>query len=658
MPGKFVFQPASSSNNMKKLLENPTTPLVAILKHEMLGTTVRNELKAMVAYFFPPTEMEKSSPDLPRLEELLDYALTSKNENPNYKILQLNRNASNLLAHCFTKFMDEVVKDPCKRVARRLRNFINDSKNNTNPIICGHFQRIIENYFRHEPDEFTTDLNDGFTLDKLVDFLIDHVNILPYRELLSDILSEFSDLFGPNVVDKILLAAAKNVFSISLFITKNFNKSHQFSLSTALKKNKFTCETLQKIQPININKQKIPLPDFLLNEHYDEAMAPVILDESFLRSQQQFVKFNKKTAKQYTSLDEIIQLIYCLLSSIRLAAISETSIIEHCQNEKSIRLLLICGVFADSNSPISIEAFNLLYHIIYGYDNIPKMTEIPKIVDDFAANFIFDPESMTTQMFAAFPIFWNYRYDTVISESQEINGNKVAPYKVIDPNDFDKETKSEYPLCLLKKPYKKPKGSTPLEFLSPIFFSEPPLNTTFNVRFMEILERLNKERLDILGEETDANNLNEEDKKKLLEIDLIYFEFIRNRFDLNKENTNVTIFGALEVVTPLVTTDKFFHPDSMTTADEEQQKMHRVPLNGHILKLLQFLMDPNLSKFLDVSDEDPGIFYDFIPDRNKLSNDYFNATKQYEKLMKMAEKSAVILEHTQGTIPQKVDEFD
>ena len=639
------FRSLSTGNNFTKLLEDYDTPLETILGHEGFASAVRNSSKQLIQYFFPDSEMEEHAPNIVHFDDLIDYALSLKFTDPKYKIMQLNRNAANLLAYHSTKFMKLAVQDPCKRLSLRLREFINDKECNQNTILAGHYQRICENYLRCEPDEFTVDYDDGFTLQKFIDFLIENVHILPYRELLSDVMSEFNEIFGDKIADLILEKAAKIVFFISDFLGNTFSHSHQFSFNSALKTNNYTLESLDKIQPINVNKEKIPLPEFLIHPlDNDEPMPPVILDQEFLHKQQDFVKFDEKLKSNFENVDQIINCIYCMLSTIRLAAVGVTEIYKNLQNENSIHLLLIIGVFCDSSSVISIEAFYMLRCILYGYDDIPKMDAIPKIIDEFAENFTFEPDAMTTQMFSAFPIFWNFRYLTTATSKDD--------YKVIDPSKFDKETQKEYPLNLFKTPYKKPQGKTPLEFLTPLFFSEPPLNTTFNVRFMEILERLNNDRQELFGDKTDVNELSPQVQKKVLEIDLIYFEFLRNKFDYNNTLKNVTVNDILAVVTPLVTTDEFFHPNSKTTSDEEQHKMHRVPLNGHILKILQFIRK---TKLLEPSEEDQGIFYDFIPESNKLTTKYYQAVQKYEELMTAAEKNAVILE---TNTPMIVDEIE
>ena len=617
-----------TSKELTKILSNPDTTIEAVLSHEQLGIAARNESKSLVNYFFPPSEIGKSNPSLPHLKQLLDFALTTNNQDiSKYKMLQLNRNASNILSQYFAKFFKFAVADQSKMVFRRLRGFMFDKSNNTNPIICGHFQRIIENYFRNSPEEFSKDYNDGFTLDKFVDFVIDHSSIFAYRELLSDLMSEFTDIFGDSLPNK----------AIPSLMSNSLKRSHQFSLSTQLKSEKYTAESLGRIQPINVKKKLIPLPDFLYREFEEETMGPMIINNLFFEEQKKFVNYKKDT--NIKSFDQIVLHVYSLLSSVRLASVGATQIIQNFQNDDSIRYLLICGIYSDSNSSISAEAFRLLRYVLYGYDDIERMRTIPKIVNDFAANFVFDPDSMTTQMFAAFPIFWNYRYKVV-----EPSSASSKCYKDIDPKskEFNDEDRRSYPLNLLKNTcYRRPRGKTPLEFLTPIFLSEPPLNTTFNIRFMEILERLSKDRSDILGEETDVNNLKISEQKKIFEIDQIYFEFLRNRFDLNHENKNINVFQALQTITPLVTTDEYFHPDSKVTDDEERLKKHRVPFNGQITQIFQFIFE---TKLLEPSDEDPGIFYIFIPERNQIPNEFFNQMSKYKVLMTKAMENAVILE--------------
>ncbi|KAK8883018.1 hypothetical protein M9Y10_045666 [Tritrichomonas musculus] len=643
----FNFKNNDTAKDLIKILSNPDTTVETVLSHEQLAIAVRNESKNLINFFYPPNELGKQDPSLPHLKELLDFALTTHNpDNSRFKIYQINRNASNILSQYCSKFFKAAVADKSKLVFRRLRGFMFDDANNTNHIICGHYQRIIENYLSNCPDEFKNDYGDGFTLDKFTDFIIEHASIFAYRELLSDMMSEFTDIFGEDLPDKVLRAAARSVLSITSSMPDSFKRSHQFTLSTHLKSQKYTAQTLEQIQPINVKKKIIPLPDFLYRNFEEESIPPMIINQSFFEEQKRFVNYPKSlnTKKPF---DQIILHVYSLLSSVRLASVGITQIIQNFQKEESIRYLLICGVYSDSNSSISTEAFRLLRYVIYGYDDIQRMREIPKVVDDFAANFVFEPDAMTTQMFAAFPIFWNYRYEVVETATKQ-----PFKYKDIDPQnpEFNNDDRRSYPLNLLKKSrYRRPKGKTPLELLTPIFFSEPPLNTTFNIRFMEILERLDQDRRDILGEETDVNKLKLSDQKKIFEIDQIYFEFLRNKFDLNHDNKNINVCQALQIITPLVTTDKYFHPDSQVTDDEERLKKHRVPFNGQIFQIFQFIFE---TKLLEPSDEDQGIFYIFIPERNQIPQEFYKQMQKYKDLMDKAMKNAVRLD------PPNFDDID
>lgn len=634
-----LFRKNDKPTDLAKLLNNQETPIETILSDSQFAYSVRSESKAFLHYFYPTKEMDKPQPTLTHLNELLDYALsTNKINKKKYRLLQLNRNAANFLAHNFTKFLKLSSTDPSQLVINRLKNFMYDTKSNKHPVICGHFQRIIENYFRNHPQCFQTP-DDTFSLDKFADFIIENAYLLPYRTLLSDLLCDFNELFNGLLQEKVLLHAARLVLSISSLNSNTLKKSHQFSLSSALKSQLYTPDKLQSIQPINILEQPIPLPDFLMHDLEAETMGPIILNNAFFTQQKRKVHYDKFDETRYTSLTPIILHVYSLLTAIRLGSVANTEIIKNFQNENSIRLLLICGVYCDSNSQIAPEAFRLLRYVLYGYDDIDGMNEIPSIIDDFAATFAFDPDSMTTQMFAAFPIFWNYRYETV--ESFTTRNEDV--YKPLDPKNFSPEVQKTYPLSLLSEPYIKPPGKTPLELLTPLFLSEPPLNTIFNIRFMEILERLGNDRKKIIGDETDVNNLPIEQQQKILKLDLIYFEFLRNKFDLNQKDHNLNLLEALPIVTPLVSTNEFFHPNKSPSPSDERAKVHRAPANGQILQIFEFIFETQL---LDQSDTMQSAFYDLMPERNQVPLKYFKQRDNYKKLMEKIKKNAIILHQT------------
>ncbi|OHT05667.1 hypothetical protein TRFO_05788 [Tritrichomonas foetus] len=292
---KARFIPKEFSNNLTNLLE--TNPSVeTVLFHDLLSTTVRNEALKFLNFFFVPEEMVKDEPNLPNLDRLIDLALNplAEVQNPpdtDNKIKQINRNASNVLASPGKKFRDLSVRDKKKRVFRKLRGFIFDDNINKDIMFAGHFQRIFENFLRAYDQEFLpksqeNGYDDDFTLEKLVDFLIDNIEITPYKELLSHLVSEFSKSFGDDL-SAVFLKILKKISQLVLAIDYAYQIDKKMK-SDVVQKEEFINEAIFKeqfkaikdIQPRNLEGEAILMPHFT---GVEMDLIPIAKDRSHLR---------------------------------------------------------------------------------------------------------------------------------------------------------------------------------------------------------------------------------------------------------------------------------------------------------------------------------------------------------------------------------------
>ncbi|OHT07455.1 hypothetical protein TRFO_24264 [Tritrichomonas foetus] len=568
-------------NDLTLMIKTRSPSLYDVLKHEQLLTTLRNEAPSFLDFFFPPEEMKKEELNLPNFDLLIELALSS-HKNPTHHVLfQLNRNASNVLCYPSRKFQELVVSDKKRRLFLKLRNFMNDSKNNQNSMFIGHFCRIFEAYLRSHPhillangillnktsvicpsdgeedlqdsndsdifnkpilirkfsnfeqgNQFSQSLRsnksmpiiknelvqeylfeDSFSKEKFLDFVIHNCKFLPFREFLSNLLSEFISLF-PNAIKKILHFAAivaLNLYDLRQLATKSKNDRRSdeefFSFKKGLKK--------LENHSLNYKKEKIPFYQNLkinLNLKYpnqtkkDKFIHNVKRNLSYYSlhenkkenrsedpSKKIFKNINNELdlKKEKMSFEEMKNLIYFLLSSIRLAFSFDSTILQKLNEDEDILLyLLTCGVFSDKYSIISKESFDLLNFILNdtNEDGTIKSLNLnpPSLVDDFAKFFEFDVNEITPQMIAALKIFWNHRFkydmNKITTEKQQILCN-------LEIIDIDDKILAKHGISQ----YETKSGITVLEMLFPIALIEPPVSIQLSNEFLSIIKHLNNE---------------------------------------------------------------------------------------------------------------------------------------------------------------------
>ena len=280
------------SSKLKVSISKGDCSLTDVLSNEDLSITVRNEAEAFIKYFFPPEEMANPNPKLPNFDELIKLALEpDESQKQEYPLFQLSRNAANVLSSISDRLQKCYQEDKSKRFFIALRKFIFNKKFNQNPMFAGHFQRIIEVTLRSSANDLldlnqTIKYNDNFTKEAFIKFIIENSEILPYRELLSTVISEFYEYF-PTVVDETLRYAAAATISI-----EEDDKTIQNSLQ--LKEDIYTQseESLQKLQPVNCFRDRIPVPYYLLKKANKQSNTNPRNDKSFLYSQKEILKFD------------------------------------------------------------------------------------------------------------------------------------------------------------------------------------------------------------------------------------------------------------------------------------------------------------------------------------------------------------------------------
>jgi hypothetical protein len=173
---------------------------------------------------------------------------------------------------------------------------------------------------------------------------------------------------------------------------------------------------------------------------------------------------------------------YVLLNSIHVMLGETSELIDWLKNDDVIRLLLTCGVYADSASMVASQAFRLLYHALYVEEDADPIKpdfnisqERRAIVEEFAGAFYFSND-ITEQMIAAFPIFWEHHYESL-------------------------DTKGTYEDVFVPAAWgcpeftvHRPVGCTPLQYYGYCLLDEPPVSDILNRYIMDLLVHLNEKR--------------------------------------------------------------------------------------------------------------------------------------------------------------------
>lgn len=320
MPPKTLFVPKEFTNELTDLIEkNPTVE--SVLCHSLLSQTCRNEGLKFLNFFYTPEELEKETANLPNLDHLIDLALDKDAtvdvpEDASNSIGQINRNASNILSGPSKRLRDLAMKDPQRRIFRKLRGFVR-TKSAKNTMFAGHFQRILENYLNAYDSEFkpqTKDFyNDDFSMKELINFMIKHIKILAYRDFLTHFVTLFAKAFPDDsnyALEEILSRAGRYLFALQDLQIElknqlessneeqiplkeekgenaednenssendNENKKESSSNSKDIINKKYIdfCSYEEKIQPISIEEKRLPLPIYM-NTDPSKKVPPFI----------------------------------------------------------------------------------------------------------------------------------------------------------------------------------------------------------------------------------------------------------------------------------------------------------------------------------------------------------------------------------------------
>jgi hypothetical protein len=449
----FKFARHEFTNELTKKIEaDPNISLETVLFDPELSSALRNEAAALLSYLTATHTPPGTDKEQPRFHSLADLALKKPEIPPEtYTLFQLHQNATTVLSSPVNKLAAMFRDDPTHYVTQSLQDFLS-SESRHDRRFAGHFARITERMLRC-PDCWPGETFDTFRRALSV-FLIDHVNILAYQQLIVQVglsAEEGSELFTPqSFLVSIVKAAARWIVA-----SRPVESIGSELMEAACRRAAQPSNKHQAWSFASGGKEKLPIPEWDRNN--DRAVLPPIP-----ASDLEFIADDIGTLPEMASDgEEARERAYLLLSSIRYMYTESLSLTGDLQAVDVMRGLLICGVYADPNSLVASQAFGLLKIALYDEPpnrDTPFPSEpIEQLIKEYAAAFEFTT-NLTAQMIAAFPIFYGHAYTKI-------------------KDGFGKHGKV----------------GTPLSLYRVFLLDDPPLNDKLSWGIFKALERSNDE---------------------------------------------------------------------------------------------------------------------------------------------------------------------
>jgi hypothetical protein len=252
------------SNGLTAIIDsNPNVSLDQVLLHPEIGVTVRNEAESFLNY------LKGEDPDhkQPRFHTLVKWALTLEyNTSPRFRLYQIHRNASNVLAHPSKRIHAIARDDPAQFLYRTLADFpFAVFPPEVLPVFAGHFERILECTFRQGGPGVDLILA---KLLAILDKAIENPNVLTYQQLLTSFITEFSSvlespLVGINsatLIEKVLDGAARATLRARMFLMGSESEwNAEFSLSSERAHDPFQ-RNRKRVRCLNCFGNEFPKP--------------------------------------------------------------------------------------------------------------------------------------------------------------------------------------------------------------------------------------------------------------------------------------------------------------------------------------------------------------------------------------------------------------
>lgn len=488
------------SNQLTQLIDEDgqNTDLETVLSHPLLSTTVRNDAKSIIDYFFY-TDTENVQNTNKYFNELVRLALgiTDYNQEQADQIPYLyNRNAANVLSSGSKQIYIKGSTSEDQFIFKSLRSFISSPKN-TDPLFAGNFARLFIKWYQKSPDDFDENDEDDFSVTKLLDHAIENVSNAGYSDLLERFLSgdldeiDGIDEFKAHIIDSILTKlrdsvgkpvengqSSKDAKSVPIKETTSFTKYRY----QQFKDHKQIYESSQQFTR---EKFRYPVPSYF----YDVRQTPIL---------------SVKILPPAKPIDHSIQ--YLLITVFWSAAYENPTILDFgVDNDEAyhfIEKLLTIGIFGCENNMLCSTVFKILNIIINGNTSVdiqPLRERLPKekwekyhnLLQNYVKYIYYDPENVSALAVFSFPIFWNIKWENEKSRSKPEDSMefKFTLYHKVVPKGGKRKSET----------YKSNSDYLmPCQILAPAIFTEPPLSDELNKYYVDLLGRMSIERYRLL----------------------------------------------------------------------------------------------------------------------------------------------------------------
>jgi hypothetical protein len=527
------------------ITQHPDYPLVDALVHPALIVTIQRGAASAIDYLARDAN----------LTNLGCYALTD---------IHHGRHATAVLSTPSEKLMDLIRSDLGLGLRIRVAQFISPSCNvNRNPVLAGHFQRILEAFLHYGVDWVLVSGRDSarerahFVQD-LVAFCIENVTVVAYQQLLFDLAVDFpSCLCRERHVIKMLREAARHaVVAMRLERTP-------------------AVATFGKGQPINIHGNPIPPPPAGPRGYRQ-------VDPDWLCQTKRRLRITREpNGESVLRATMLVRAVYWMVTKdpgmieVLRTMDEEPTILEY---------LLFIGVFADELSILAVTAFKLVQLIRYDDFESPVYE---RLVREYAAQFAFSYPP-TPQMAATFPIFWNFRYADQPSPFSYPTLELQLMLPLEEAEDGDDNAKWTY---------MRPPGLTPLELFGHLLLFDAPVSEALNREILSVITWYERSYRGFRDREPirEWREVYYEYQKGVFDRDVVFLDFLRTKF---ADGAGESDMRAITQSFPMNPTDTYFL--------REERNKHRVPVNGAIVAFAAlwvnagfFMFPPAPSPMLD-----------------------------------------------------------
>jgi hypothetical protein len=571
---------------------------------------------------------------------LVDWALSDawQRDFPSsrFRLGQPSRNAATVLSSPNRKLWAELSKrepNVGEAVFDRVFNFVageepemvKEAEKKYGISYAGHFQRIVESFFRQDEDWIPESRQSEFYFH-LFRNLLDYVDTLAYQQLLFIFVLDLPFILvkhyrKPTPEDAIeahILTILKKAFEYTIVIE---------AYSRPMDGNQKLCQRIRPVRAPPIASQERMMKSqacaFTIREV--PMLSPPMTDGRIERNpygsnnpgyrkrledrierfglQNQLRTSGRSTVSPEELFDRATSCAYFLLSTIdtmltekpellvilqRLPATSQGS--EKALEPSILEYLLAIGVYSDKDSPVAPLAFRLARLIAHGYKGLqykfrtgafedseePLPESTPRFGDPvynqlvaaYAQDFQFG-YPLTSQMIAGFEIFWNQRYmelqPSVVAGDPEFD---PVRYPVIELDILGRDHQT----VMRTWKWKRPRGNTPLEIYTHFLFYDPAPSDFFSqaiLRVIDLYHDYTKQFRNPDEKEFDSDEDYAEYQEQLLRYDIVFYDVLRTVFRANDGKIiDMTAIG-----------DLLPYPHNLLYQWGREQKI-RAPLNG------------------------------------------------------------------------------